>query len=308
MSVLKEASWLKLQIEQISKTYKGKQALSNFTVELTEGVHALLGPNGAGKSTLLKIIAGVLNPSSGHVLVDDEDVVRMGERYRELLGYLPQHFGLYKNFTAERFLLYIAALKGLDKRAASQKVTEVLRQVNLEDARHTKLRKFSGGMKQRMGIAQALLNDPNILIVDEPTAGLDPKERIRFRNVLASLAGNRIVLLSTHIISDVEYVAQDILLVKDGHLVGYDVPESLLSQMQGHVWQVACSQTEVTKYQVQFQIANMSRIKDRIELRIIAGAKPAPHAVAVTPTLEDLYLFHFGEEAVTDGTSVNHAI
>ncbi|SHK69773.1 ABC transporter ATP-binding protein [Alicyclobacillus tolerans] len=299
---------MKLQIEQVSKTYKGEQALSNFTVELTEGVHALLGPNGAGKSTLLKIIAGVLNPSSGHVFVDGEDTIRMGERYRELLGYLPQHFGLYKNFTAERFLLYIAALKGLDKRTASQKVTEVLQEVNLEDVRHTQLRKFSGGMKQRMGIAQALLNDPKILIVDEPTAGLDPKERIRFRNVLASLAGNRIVLFSTHIISDVEYVAQDILLVKDGHLVGYGAPESLLSQMQGHVWQVSCSQNEVAKYQGSFQIANMCRIKDRIELRIIAGDKPVPHAVAVNPTLEDLYLFQFGEEAVSDGTSVNHAI
>lgn len=308
MSVLKGVSWLKLQIEQVSKTYKGEQALSNFTVELTEGVHALLGPNGAGKSTLLKIIAGVLNPSSGHVFVDGEDTIRMGERYRELLGYLPQHFGLYKNFTAERFLLYIAALKGLDKRTASQKVTEVLQEVNLEDVRHTQLRKFSGGMKQRMGIAQALLNDPKILIVDEPTAGLDPKERIRFRNVLASLAGNRIVLFSTHIISDVEYVAQDILLVKDGHLVGYGAPESLLSQMQGHVWQVSCSQNEVAKYQGSFQIANMCRIKDRIELRIIAGDKPVPHAVAVNPTLEDLYLFQFGEEAVSDGTSVNHAI
>ncbi|MFX4302734.1 ABC transporter ATP-binding protein [Alicyclobacillus tolerans] len=299
---------MKLQIEQVSKTYKGEQALSNFTVELTEGVHALLGPNGAGKSTLLKIIAGVLNPSSGHVFVDGEDTIRMGERYRELLGYLPQHFGLYKNFTAERFLLYIAALKGLDKRTALQKVTEVLQEVNLENVRHTQLRKFSGGMKQRMGIAQALLNDPKILIVDEPTAGLDPKERIRFRNVLASLAGNRIVLFSTHIISDVEYVAQDILLVKDGHLVGYGAPESLLSQMQGHVWQVSCSQNEVAKYQGSFQIANMGRIKDRIELRIIAGDKPVPHAVAVNPTLEDLYLFHFGEEAVSDGTSVNHAI
>lgn len=299
---------MKLQIEQISKTYKGKQALSKFTVELTEGVHALLGPNGAGKSTLLKIIAGVLSPSSGHVFVDGEDVIRMGERYRELLGYLPQHFSLYKNFTAERFLLYISALKGLDKRSASVKVTEVLRQVNLEDVRHTKLRKFSGGMKQRMGIAQALLNDPKILIVDEPTAGLDPKERIRFRNVLASLAGNRIVLLSTHIISDVEYVAQDILLVKDGHLLSYDIPEALLSKMQGHVWQMTCSQIEVAKYQGQFQIANISRTNDGIELRIIADKKPALHAVAATPTLEDLYLFRFGEEAKMDGTSVNHAI
>lgn len=219
---------LKLQIESVSKRYKGKDALREFQVELTEGVHALLGPNGAGKSTLMRIVAGVLRPTEGRVMVDGEEIISMGERYRELIGYLPQSFGVYKSFTAERFLMYMAALKGLDKPSSTEKATEVLRLVNLEEARHIKVSKLSGGMKQRLGIAQALLNEPKILIVDEPTAGLDPKERIRFRNLLSDLAPNRIVLLSTHIISDLELVARDILIVKNGRLVNQNSLEGSL--------------------------------------------------------------------------------
>ena len=282
--------------------------MTNFQVELSEGVHALLGPNGAGKSTLMRIVAGVLRPTEGQVLVDGEEIIAMGERYRELLGYLPQSFGLYKRFTAERFLMYMAALKGLDKRSASQKVTEMLKLVNLEDVRHVKVGKFSGGMKQRLGIAQALLNDPKILIVDEPTAGLDPKERIRFRNILSELSTNRIVLLSTHIISDVEFVAQDILVVKDGQLVARNSPEASLREMEDKVWSVSCTQREVADFQAKYQIGNMTRTSNGVNLRIVADQQPTPQAHAVAPTLEDLYLYYFGEEAVTDGIHVDHAI
>lgn len=299
---------MKLQIEQVSKTYKGKTALADFQVELSEGVHALLGPNGAGKSTLLRIIAGVLNPSSGRVLVDGDDIARMGERYRDILGFLPQSFGLYKNFTAERFLIYIAALKGLDKSTATKKVTEMLRLVHLEDVRHVKIGKFSGGMKQRIGIAQALLNDPKILIVDEPTAGLDPKERIRFRNLLGQLAGNRIVILSTHIISDVEFVAQDILLVKDGRLVSKNTPDGFIKKMDGKVWSLTCTEMDVSALQENFRIGNMTRTGDGIDLRIFSDTKPKPDAKTIAPTLEDLYLYHFGEEAVTDEAVVVNAV
>jgi ABC-2 type transport system ATP-binding protein len=291
---------LKLQIEQVTKAYKGKVALAEFDAELSEGVHALLGPNGAGKSTLLRIMSGVLNPSSGRVLLDGENIVTMGERYRDILGYLPQSFGLYKNFTVEGFLMYIAALKGLDKSTAADRVTESLQLVHLEDARHIKVGNVSGGMKQRIGIAQALLNNPRILIMDEPTAGLDPKERIRFRNLLGQLATDRIVVLSTHIISDVEFMSQDILLLKQGRLMGRNTPNGFRQQMEDKVWIVPCSESEVGTFQEKFLIGNMTRTGGGIELRILSDVKPATRAKAALPTLEDMYLYYFGEEAVND--------
>lgn len=299
---------MKLQIENISKSYRGKDALKNFHIELSEGVHALLGPNGAGKSTLMRIIAGILHPSAGRVLVDGEDITTMGEHYRDILGYLPQSFGLYKRFTAERFLIYIAALKGLDKSSAEKKVSEMLQLVNLDDVCHVKVGKFSGGMKQRLGIAQALLNDPKILIVDEPTAGLDPKERIQFRNLLSDLSTNRIVLLSTHIISDVEFVAQDVLIVKDGQLVTRNTPEGFLRKMEGKAWSVTCSEREVPSLQQKFQVGDISRTRDGVSLRIVSDNQPIQNAKTVTPTLEDLYLYYFGEEATSDEATVINVV
>jgi ABC-2 type transport system ATP-binding protein len=295
---------LKLQIENISKSYRGKDALKSFNVELSEGVHALLGPNGAGKSTLMRIIAGILRPSAGRVLVDGEDTTTMGEDYRDILGYLPQSFGLYKSFTAERFLMYIGALKGLDKSSTVKKVTEMLKLVNLDDVRHVKVGKFSGGMKQRLGIAQALLNDPKILIADEPTAGLDPKERIRFRNLLSEFSTDRIVLLSTHIISDVEFVAQDVLIIKNGRLLNQNTPEGFLRQIERKVWSLSCAEQQVSIIQQQFQISSVTRIRDGVLLRIISDEQPLPNAKTVTPTLEDLYLYYFGKEATSDETNV----
>ncbi|GLG01241.1 ABC transporter ATP-binding protein [Alicyclobacillus hesperidum subsp. aegles] len=299
---------MKLQIENISKSYRGKNALKNFNVELSEGVHALLGPNGAGKSTLMRIIAGILRPSAGRVLVDGEDITTMGEDYRDILGYLPQSFGLYKRFTAERFLMYIAALKGLDKSSAERKVSEMLQLVNLDDVRHVKVGKFSGGMKQRLGIAQALLNDPKILIVDEPTAGLDPKERIRFRNLLSDFSTNRIVLLSTHIISDVEFVAQDVLIIKNGQLVNRNTPEGFLRQIERKVWSLTCTERQVSTIQQQFQVGSVTRTHDGVSLRIVSDQQPLPNAETVTPTLEDLYLYYFGEEATSDEATVTNAV
>jgi len=299
---------LKLHIDGVSKQYKGKVALANFEAEFTEGVHALLGPNGAGKSTLMRIIAGVLRPTSGKVCLDGESTVAMGERYRDVLGYLPQSFGLYKNFTAERFLLYIAALKGLDKSVAPRKVAETLSLVGLGDVGKLKVGKLSGGMKQRLGIAQALLNNPKVLIVDEPTAGLDPKERIRFRNLLSEFARDRIVVLSTHIISDVEVVAQDVYLMNRGQLLAKNTAEGFLADMVGKVWTLTCAEREIGRYERKFQVGNVSRIGQDVKLRILSDQAPSIQAVAAEPTLEDMYLYYFKEEAAADEVHVVDAV
>lgn len=208
-----------LTIKQISKNFGDKIALHEIDLEFTAGVYGILGANGSGKTTLMRILASVMKPSTGNVLLDGQDVTMMDHQYRELIGYLPQHVGLYKNFSAEKFLKYIASLKGLSKMGTEEKVNEVLDLVGLFEHRKEKVGKFSGGMKRRVGIAQALLNDPKILIVDEPTAGLDPKERIRFRNLLSKISTNRIVLLSTHIVSDIEFIAKEVLILKEGRLI-----------------------------------------------------------------------------------------
>ena len=221
---------MKLIIENLSKEFKRNMAVNNFQAELTEGVYGLLGPNGSGKTTLMRIMAGILKPSQGRVLVNGQDIEVMGDKYRDMLGYLPQDFGVYKNFSAHRFLAYIASLKDIKKEQTEQKVEEMLKLVNLWEERDKKLGKFSGGMKQRIGIAQALLNDPKILILDEPTAGLDPKERARLRNIISELSIDRIVLFSTHIVSDIEYIAKEIMLIKQGGLIKKDDPQIIMKE------------------------------------------------------------------------------
>ncbi|MDQ0253558.1 ABC-type multidrug transport system ATPase subunit [Evansella vedderi] len=289
---------MRLTIENLSKEYKEKKAVCGFSGELTDGVYALLGPNGAGKTTLMRMLADILKPSSGRILYNGRDISLMGDDYRDILGYLPQEFGLYKNFTTERFLMYFASLKGLDKNQAKSRVNEVLALVNLTEERKRKTGTFSGGMKRRLGIAQALLNDPKILIVDEPTAGLDPKERIRFRNLLSEISGERIVLLSTHIVSDIEYIAKEILLLKEGELIQRNDVEGLLELMGGKVWKVTVTQEELGSLQKTFKVGNIHRKASGIELRIVSGDRPLPNATEVQPSLEDVYLYYFDEEAV----------
>nr|WP_309100026.1 ABC transporter ATP-binding protein [Fredinandcohnia onubensis] len=288
---------MNLTIENVSKVFDDKKALDSINLEFTTGVYGILGANGSGKTTLMRILASVMKPSSGRVLLDGQDISVLDYRYRDVIGYLPQHVGLYKNFTAEKFLLYIATLKGLSKEQAKEKVIETLELVGLGEHSKKKVGKFSGGMKRRVGIAQALLNDPKILIVDEPTAGLDPKERIRFRNLLSKISTNRIVLLSTHIVSDIEFIAKEVLILKSGKLIQKQTPQSLLKGIEEKVWSVTVdTESEITKFQSIYKVGNIARVGDKFELRILSDIKPHQNAVQEHPNLEDLYLYYFDEE------------
>ncbi|MDG0872895.1 ABC transporter ATP-binding protein [Paenibacillus thiaminolyticus] len=287
---------MELTIDNISKNYKDKQAVRHFTAQLSPGVYGLLGPNGAGKTTLLRMLADILRPTSGSIRLNNDDIRTLGEAYRDLLGYLPQQCGFYKEFTARRFLMYIASLKGMDRGYAVGKVEEMLQLVGLADQAKRKIKSFSGGMRQRLGIAQALLNDPKVLILDEPTAGLDPKERIRFRNILSELSGDRIVILSTHIVSDVEYAAKEVLLMKEGQLLKQDRLASMLGQLAGSVWKAKIDESQLPQLKQRYKIGNLLRQPDGIEVRILAEKQPFSLARPESPGLEDLYLHYFNEE------------
>ena len=281
---------MQLVLESLGKRYPGRGwALSEFTLTLAPGVTGLLGPNGAGKSTLMRILATVAAPSAGRVLWNGTDLARSPDTLREVLGYLPQDFGVYPQLTALEFLDYIAAAKGLDAKSARQRIEQLLELVNLSDARHRALGGFSGGMRQRVGIAQALLNDPRVLIVDEPTAGLDPEERVRFRNLLGDLAGERIVLLSTHIVSDVEATASRIVMMGQGRLLADATPESLLDRARGRVWECDVAASEVEALRARHLVGATLRRGDRVLARLVS-ADPPSGARSVEPSLEDAYL------------------
>ncbi|WP_042454718.1 ABC transporter ATP-binding protein [Neobacillus dielmonensis] len=288
---------MKLTLENVTKTFGDKRAVDGVSTELTNGVYGFLGANGSGKTTLMRMLATVSTPTSGRITLNGNDIFQLGDSYRDLLGYLPQHIGYYKHFTVEKFLFYIASLKGMDKHGAKQRITELLDRVNLTEKTKVKIGKLSGGMKQRVGIAQALLNDPKILIVDEPTAGLDPKERIRFRNLLSEIAQDRIVLLSTHIVSDIEYIAKEILIMKNGRLIEKNTPQKLMEGIQQQVWKVQVNDREVASYQSSYKVGNMVRGSNGVELRIISERKPAGDADHTPVNLEDLYLYYFDKEA-----------
>jgi ABC-2 type transport system ATP-binding protein len=283
---------MKLVIDGVSKLYKGKVwGLKDFSLELEPGVVALVGPNGAGKSTLMRILATITKPTDGRVTWNGTDISRSPDELRAVLGYLPQDFGIYPHLNAVEFLQYLAALKGLPGRAARQRVDELLQVVNLSEARTRPLGGYSGGMKQRVGIAQVLLNDPQLLIVDEPTAGLDPEERVRFRNLLSDLAGERIVILSTHIVSDAEAAATEIAVINGGHLLEHAAPERLLQAVEGKVWQWVIPSTELTVVKERHLISSNARRSDGIHLRVVSETPPGPSAQSVAPTLEDAYLY-----------------
>ena len=282
---------MKLAINSVSKRYSADVwGLRNVSLHLKPGVLGLLGPNGAGKSTLMRILATITRPSSGTVTWNDGDILRAPDPLRAVLGYLPQDFGVYPHLTAFEFLEYLAAVKGLDSSAAKSRIDELLSVVNLTDARNRPLGGFSGGMRQRVGIAQALLNDPQLLIVDEPTAGLDPEERVRFRNLLSELSGERIVILSTHIVSDVEAVATEIAILARGQILAHDAPETLLASIAGQVWEVVVPSPELPALQKNHLVSSTAHRSDGVHARVVSRTAPCPGAVQTDPTLEDAYL------------------
>lgn len=287
---------MELQLDRVTKQYGTKRAVDRLNLSMKVGVYGLLGANGAGKTTLMRLLCDILNPTSGEIRYDGQNIHVMGEEYRSLLGYLPQNFGYYPEFTAEKFMLYMAALKGLNRSFAQNRTEELLRLVGLEKERRKKIKTFSGGMKRRLGIAQAMLNEPEILILDEPTAGLDPKERVRFRNLISSFSKDKIVLLSTHIVSDVEYIADKIFLMKEGQILKEGTPEEITAQMNGLVWECEVDEKRTAELEYRYTIVNMKKKNGAIELRIVSDTKPDEAAISVDATLEDMYLYYFKED------------
>ncbi len=286
-----------LDIAVVGKRYRGDfWALKDFSLSITSGVLGLLGPNGAGKSTLMRMIATVTRPTAGQISWDGVDITASPDRIRTVLGYLPQDFGIYPHLNPLEFLTYLAASRGITGPAAQKRINQLLDLVNLSDVRKRPLKSFSGGMKQRVGIAQALLNDPQVLIVDEPTAGLDPEERVRFRNLLTELSGERIVILSTHIVSDIEASATDIAIINRGHLIARTSPENLLAQAAGKVWETVIASGDLPKVKGKHLISGTIRTSDGVRVRIVADAPPDPTARPLTPTLEDAYLYVLNQD------------
>ncbi len=282
---------MKLKISNLSKQYRRDiWGLRDFSLEVGPGVIGLLGPNGAGKSTLMRMLATITQPTEGTVKWNDTDIVKSPDALREVLGYLPQDFGVYPNLTGVEFLEYMAAIKGMDAKTARRRIEELLVVVNLVNAAKRPLGGYSGGMKQRVGIVQALLNDPQLLIVDEPTVGLDPEERVRFRNLLSDLAGERIIILSTHIVSDVEATATEIVIINKGRKIEHAAPEKLLQLLEGKVWEWVVPSEALTALKQKALISGTIRRENGIQVRVVSEASPASEAERVSPSLEDVYL------------------
>lgn len=287
---------MQLTLDRLTKQYGSKIAIDRINATFKPGIYGLLGANGAGKTTMMRLICDILKPTSGEVTFNGTNIREMGESYRAVIGYLPQDFGYYPNFTAMNFLLYMASLKGLNARYAKKKSLELLEAVNLSEVKNKKIKTFSGGMKQRLGIAQVFLNNPQILILDEPTAGLDPKERVKFRNLINSYAENKIVILSTHIVTDVEYIADEILVIKNGTLLIKGEENAIIQEISGKVWECRVTRQDADRLENHFIVCNSKTENGEAVLRVVSDNKPCNTAVSVSPCLEDLYLYHFHEE------------
>lgn len=286
---------MELQIENISKQYGKQYAIQDLSISFTNGVYGLLGPNGAGKTTLLNIILGIVSSDSGKICLNGVDVKKMGNVYYDQVGYLPQYPQFYKNYSCQEFLYYICVLKGQHKRLIKNKVYKLLELVNLQDVSKKKIGALSGGMRQRLGIAQALANDPKILILDEPTAGLDPKERIRLRNMISKLSKKRIVLLATHIVSDVEYVAKEVVIIDQGKLLDKGDSISLTKGVRNKVWKMEAAEEEINYFLENYSVGNIIPTETGYCLRVISEECPGENAIHMPPTLEDVFLSYFGE-------------
>lgn len=288
---------MELKVENLTKDFGDFTAVNHLSLTMTSGVYGLLGINGAGKTTLMRMLCTLLKPSEGQITCNGEDIFKLDADYRKLLGYLPQDFGFYPEFTVQDYLLYIATLKGIKSSVAKKRVKQLIAQVGLSKVANRKMKKLSGGMKRRAGIAQAMLNNPKILILDEPTAGLDPNERIRFRNLLSELSEDRLVLLSTHIVSDVEYIANEILLMKDGRLICRGTSEELINSMTENVWRCSVEKRQVPSVLKTYKVSNVKSEAHGAEMRIISKSKPFAGAILGEANLEDVFLYYFGEKA-----------
>ena len=284
-----------LCINQLSKSYGSNLALDQFSYKFDHGIYALLGPNGSGKSTLMNIVTQNLRASSGSVTLDGENIDKLGASYREKLGFMPQYPGMYPSFSALDFLRYMAVLKGLNKKKADEQIDELLHAVELHDVRTHRIGSFSGGMKQRLALAQSLLGDPEIVILDEPTAGLDPKQRIAIRNYIASVALNKTVIIATHVVSDVEFIAREAIMLKKGVISDSGSPYELTQKIEGQVWQTVVAAEDVQSMQEKFRVVNIQNGEQGVILRILSDTKPTEDSVTVVPSLEDYYLYVFAD-------------
>lgn len=292
---------MELTITNLSKQFKDKTAVDDVCLSLTPGVWGLLGANGAGKTTLMRMIADILNPTSGKILCDGKDIHAMGEAYRNLLGFLPQDFGFFQDFTVKDYLEYVAALKDVPVRETRKKIDSLLHTLTLSDVKGKKIIKLSGGMKRRVGIAQAMLNEPKILIMDEPTAGLDPGERVRLRNFISEFSHDRIVLISTHIVSDIEYIATKNAIMKAGKILDVGTTDELVKQVAGKVWTGMVSADKMSMYEMQLRIINQrSEGNNQVSIRYLAEEAKTSDSVMVSPCLEDLYLWLFPQEEISE--------
>jgi ABC-2 type transport system ATP-binding protein len=292
---------MELVLENVSKTFKKVEAVKPLNIVLDNGIHALLGANGSGKTTLMKIICGLLQ-AKGTIHLDDIDIQKEYDTFASHIGYMPQHFGYYPHYSVKEFLEYMAVVKNLNKDYSQKRIIELAKIMNLEDKLNVKMKKLSGGMLRRVGIIQALLNDPDVLILDEPTAGLDPKERIVFRNFIASLSQNKIILLSTHIVSDIETIADDILIMREGEIIMHGVYEDLIKIIQDKVWEVTLPQKEALVLMQQNRIVKSHNKGQEVFMRIVSDKKPHKQADLVCPDLDDLYIYYFEENSYVDTT------
>lgn len=285
-----------LVVNNVSKKYGSFYALKDINLEFNNGVYALLAPNGAGKTTLIKLLTTLIFPTSGEILYKGTDIVSLDGEYRDIIGYLPQDFGYYRNYTPRKFLLYLAALKGIKKEDAVEKVKEVLKVVSLENVENKKMKGFSGGMIQRVGIAQALLNDPKILILDEPTAGLDPKERVRFRNLLSDLSRDRIVIISTHIVSDIEFISNEVIMIKDHKVLYKDSIENICSTLDGMVYETLMTFEESKEFRKKYILLSEKQDGGIMKARFISQGNNDEKWVRVNPNIEDVFLYQYRDE------------
>lgn len=285
-----------LTFDKIYKSYGKTKALQGFSAELKPGIYALLGPNGSGKSTLMNILTDNLKRDSGEILFNGEEILKMGVRFREKLGFMPQYPGMYGNFTAEKFLWYMASLKDIKKADAMEQIPKILEEVELSEVAHHKISSFSGGMKQRLALAQAVLGDPKVLVLDEPTAGLDPKQRIAIRNYISRIAFDKIVIFATHVVPDIEYIASEVIMLKKGIIVDNAPASELVSKMEGKVFSVTVKESDVEDFHQKFRVVNMAKGEDGVVMRVISDIKPSDNAKAVSPSLEDYYLYVFRDE------------